>query len=121
MTDVTVIKVDIFNIDVRVFYDDESRIATLKSEGCCVEEWNPGAIASTHIDITETGQPRFSFVIKSHATVATCAHECSHMADFICDTLGIPISLEATEIRAYLVGHLMTGLMEKVGFLLEDR
>lgn len=108
--EVTVIPVDVYSIDVGVFRDDKSRVATLKSEGCDAESWENAALASAHLDRTEDGYPRFSFVIKPEATRATWAHECSHMADFICDALGLPISLEATEVRAYLVGYLMASL-----------
>lgn len=107
---VNVISVDVYNMDVGVFTTDEARVSTLKQEGCDAEPWNNAALASAHIDTTTDGYPRFSFVIKPQATRATWAHECSHMADFLCDTLGLPISLEATEVRAYLVGHLMAGL-----------
>ena len=109
---VQVIPVDVYNMYVGVFTDDKSRVATLRSEGCDAEEWNDAAFASTHRDETPDGHPRFSFVIKPEATRATWAHECSHMADFFCETLGLPISIEATEVRAYLVGHFMAGLEE---------
>lgn len=119
MSEVRIIPIDVFKMEVGVFYDDKSRVATLRSEGCEAEPWDDAAIASAHLDHTEDGHPRFSFVIKDGATRATWAHECSHMADFLCDVLGIPISLEATEVRAYLVGHLMAGLEEACDFLVE--
>lgn len=108
--EIQIIHVDLFNFDVAVFGSDEDRLRVLKDEGCDAEPWEQSAIASAHIDTLSNGSPRFSFVIKSEATRATWAHECSHMADFFCDTLGIPIDLNNTEIRAYLVGHFMAGL-----------
>ncbi len=109
---VQIIPVDVYNMDIGVFTDDKSRVATLRQEGCDAERWTDAALASAHVDQTQDGYPRFSFVIKPEATRATWAHECSHMADFMCDALGLPISLEATEVRAYLVGHFMAGLEE---------
>jgi len=106
------IPVDVFNMDVAVFSTDQSRGATLRSEGCDADEWTEAALASAHRDETTDGYPRFSFVIKSDATQATWAHECSHMADFMCETLGIPICMETTEVRAYLIGHFMAHLGE---------
>lgn len=110
-----IITVDIYNMDVGVFTNDKERVATLAKEGCDVEPWDQAALASAHLDTTSDGFPRFSLVVKPEATRATWAHECSHMADFMCDVLGLPISLEATEVRAYLVGHFMAGLEEILG------
>lgn len=112
---VPVIPIDLFNMDVGVFTNDSSRVNTLLQEGCDAELWDPAALASAHRDTTRDGYPRLSLVIKPEATRATWAHECSHMADFLCDALGLPISLEATEVRAYLVGHLMAGLEDILG------
>ena len=71
--EVPVIPVDVYNIDVGVFRDDRSRVATLKSEGCAAEPWDDASLASAHLDRTEDGYPRFSFVIKPEATRATWA------------------------------------------------
>jgi hypothetical protein len=117
---VQVIPVDVYNMDVAVFTDDKSRVATLRVEGCDVDDWTEAALASAHRDETPDGYPRFSFVIKPEATKATWAHECSHMADFFCETLGLPISVEATEVRAYLVGHFMAGLEDVLGDIKEQ-
>ena len=110
-----IITVDVYNMDVAVFTNDEDRVRVLREEGCPAAPWDPNAIASAHIDETESGSPRLSLVIKPEATRATWAHECSHMADFFCDILNIPISIEATEVRAYLVGHFMAGLEDHLG------
>lgn len=112
MNEIPCFSVDVYNMDVSVFTTDADRVAVLRKEGCDVEKWNASAIASAHADTLPDGHPRFSFVIKPEATRATWAHECSHMADFFCDILGLPISLEATEVRAYLVGYFMARLEE---------
>lgn len=112
MTEFPIIPIDVFSIDVCVFFDDEARVSVLTEEGCGAEPYNEFSLSSAHIDETEGGERRFSLVIKSGATRPIWAHECCHMADFICDYLGIPISVEATEVRAYLVGHMMAGLEE---------
>ena len=108
------ISVDVFNLDVAVFTSDRARVKHLRKEGCEPDKHDPAAIASSHLDITKEGDFRLSFVIKPHASKATLAHECSHMADFICNLLGIPISLKNTEIRAYLVQHLFAALEEQL-------
>lgn len=106
-----VIALDMFNLEVAVFDNEDDRIAALGDQGCenltCHTD---AAVASAHLDSTTTGSPRLSMVIKPHATKATWAHECVHIADFVMDHLSLPSGVENTEIRAYMVGHLFTGL-----------
>lgn len=105
-----IIPVDVFNLEVAVFRSESARVKCLRKEGCSPDDHDQSAIASAHVDLAGDGSPRLSLVIKPHAAKATWAHECSHMADFICNLLGIPISLKNTETRAYLVQHLFAGL-----------
>jgi hypothetical protein len=109
------IPIDVFNINVAVFASDADRVACLKEEGCDPVEHDIAALASAHMDEKPNGGARFSLVLKPDATKATWAHECSHMADFICHRLGMPISFDATEVRAYLIGHLFAHLEEMLG------
>ncbi len=107
-----VIDLAVFNLDVAVFASDEDRVAALRDEGCDVSEHDIAALASSHMDVAGDGSPRLSMVIKPVATTATWAHECVHIADFVMDRLGVPMGVENTEIRGYLVGHLFASLEE---------
>ena len=106
---------DIFNLEVAVFDNDAERVAFLTDEGCEPDGWDAGAIAHTHLDTTRGGSPRLTMVIKPHATEATIAHECVHIADFAMHALGIPTGFENTELRAYIVGHAFTEIMDVRG------
>ena len=110
-----VIHLDIFNLDVAVFRTEKARIKELEKQGCVTIAHTPAAIASAHLDLTGDGAPRFSMVIKKHATKATWAHECTHIADMVMQTLGIPTGHKNTEVRAYLVGHLFAHLEGMLG------
>jgi len=106
-----IISLDIFNLEVAVFDNEDERLERLAEEGCeDLTRHAVAAIASAHLDATAEGSPRLSMVIKPHATKATWAHECVHIADFVMDHLGLPSGVENTEIRAYMVGHLFSGL-----------
>lgn len=108
-----IIRLDVFNLEVAVFDSEDDRIECLKDQGCTdLTRHTDAAIASAHLDVTESGSPRISMVIKPRATKATWAHECVHVADFVIDLLRLPTGLENTEIRAYLVGHLFAGLQD---------
>lgn len=106
------ITIDVFHTEVGVFSTDEDRRAFLKEQGCDAEEHDQACFASAHVDVDNQGRRWFSMVIKKNATIATKAHECVHIADWLMETLGIPTGAENTEVRGYLVGHLMNGLMD---------
>ena len=110
------IDLNIFNMQVAVFTTDEDRVAFMHQHGAVnAAPHDPAAIASAHIDEMPDGSPRLSMVLKPHATTATWAHECSHVADFVCDILHIDLSMATTEVRAYLVGYLMARLNDILG------
>lgn len=110
-----IIPLDVFNLEVAVFSNDDDRVAALRADGCDVEGRNSVALASAHMDEAGDGSLRLSLVIKPVATRATWAHECAHLADFVMDYLGVPTGIENTEIRGYLVGRLFAGLDEMMG------
>lgn len=107
-----IIHLDVFNLQVGVFSADADRIAFLREKGCEPVEHDQACFASAHLEVDSAGQRWFSMVIKPDATTATKAHECVHIADWMMETLGIPTGAENTEIRGYLVGHLLSSLME---------
>lgn len=110
-----VIRLDIFNLDVAVFERDEDRVAVLRAQGCEACAGNPAALSSAHQNFTEGGQIRLSMVIKPGVSKAIWAHECVHIADFVMDYLGMPMDVDNTEVRAYMVGHLFAGLEGMIG------
>lgn len=106
------ISIDIFNSEVAVWRTDKQRRRFLRSQGIDAEKHNDFCFASAHMDIGPDGRAWFSMVIKDGATMATWAHECVHIADWMMQRLGIPTDASNTEIRGYLVGHLFAGLKE---------
>lgn len=101
------IPVDVFHLGVAVFRSEKTRLAVLRDQGCRSLTPHPkAAVSSAHMDVADDGTVRLSMVIKPKASRSTWAHECSHVADFIMEHVGIPLGLESTELRAYLVGHL---------------
>ena len=108
-----IIPLDIFNLDVAVFKSEPDRLAQQRAQGCNdLTEHSSAALSSAHRDFTDAGNVRFAMVIKPEANKATWAHECVHIADFVIDHLGLPTAVEATEIRAYMVGHLFSHLQK---------
>lgn len=110
-----VIFVDLFGIQVAVYTSDAERIETLAAQGITANKGDPNAFATAHVDRDDSGRAWFSMVIPHNATQATRAHECVHIADWIMHEIGIPTHAENTEVRGYLVGHLMVELQEILG------
>lgn len=66
----------------------------------------------------ETGQAMFWLVFPEEPDVATLAHECCHIVDYLFDYTGIPISVDNTETRAYMVGWLCEKVLERMKWTL---
>jgi len=108
-----VVRLDVFNLDIAVFDNDAERVEVALLEGCVdAEPQNSAAISSAHRDVTSSGEMRMSVVLKPRATYATWAHEAVHLADFVMDGMGMPTDVTNTELRAYLVGHIVACLHE---------
>ena len=109
------VHVDVYHLHVGVFDSEKSRIKFLRKKGVKdLMRVSESAFASAHMD-HGGGTTWFSVVMKPRATLATLAHECSHMADFIVHHLGIPLTVECTEVRAYLVGFLFCEVQKIIG------
>ena len=65
----------------------------------------PGAAGyATH----DNGQTIFWMILsEKNPKLATVAHEAAHVADFLCESAGIPVTVECGEVRAYLIGWLV--------------
>ena len=109
------INVDLFNVEVAVWRTDKQRRKFLRSHGVKIERHNDACFSSAHMDVGPDGVAWFSMVIKDGATMATLAHECVHIADWLMDRFGIPTDVTNTEIRGYIVGHLFAGLRGMFG------
>ena len=102
-----IIRLDIFNLDVAIYDNEDTRLACLADQGCNeLTRHKDAAIASASMNFTSNGSIRLSMVIKPHATKSTWAHECVHIADFVMEYLHLPSGVENTEIRAYMVGYM---------------
>lgn len=114
MTDgVKIIHVDVFNFQVAVFASNDLRVEHLKALGVTqISDHDLAAHGTAHVDRDDDGRTWFSMVLPPAASIPTMAHECVHIADWLMETLGIPSDAHNTEVRAYLVGHLLAGVLD---------
>lgn len=59
------------------------------------------AMASEHQD--DAGITWWSLFLPDDVQAPTIVHECSHIVDFMMETHGVPMGVENTEIRAYML------------------
>jgi len=100
-----VIHLDVTDTQVAVFPTFEEYNDYYKEMGADPVGRATNALASVHQN-TE-GVPYFSMVIPEGTSAGTIAHESLHIVDFLCDELGIPITIENTEIRGYMIGYIV--------------
>lgn len=65
------------------------------------------------VKFVEDGSTWFAMIIPENSLVSLIAHECSHTVDFIMENTGVPINVENTEIRAYLLGQMIADILKE--------
>lgn len=76
-----------------------------------VKSLKHGAAVASY-DQDDDGQYWYAMCIPEKCNMGTIVHECSHMVDFMCETHGVPIDIENTEIRAYMLGVMFLDVCE---------
>lgn len=103
-----VISMDLYDRDIGVFKSSEKHNEYFYS--LCGEVLPPmpaNSGARAHYTVDSEGQEYLSMIIPNKKNIGHVAHEASHIADFFCHMAGLPISYEATEVRAYIVGYIV--------------
>jgi hypothetical protein len=116
MKGVPVIEVGPFGVQVALFSSEEERADHFKDVlGLDVETKNAcfGVCSKTP---DENGVCYFAITITDDANLGTLAHECSHLVDFLCDEFGVPLDVENTEIRAYMIQSIILDAAHHFGF-----
>lgn len=57
----------------------------------------------------------WSMCLPKGVSLGTVVHECSHIVDFLMSAHGVPLTVENTEIRAYLLGVLFMDVCHDLG------
>lgn len=107
-----VIDVDVYDMQVAVFFTVEGADYYFHHEwGEPENEWQEQfgegtrAMAFRYVPDDGTGHIH-GVIIPKKIPPETLAHECSHLADMISDTIGMPMTMDTTEPRGYLVQYL---------------
>jgi len=104
--------VDVYDLEVAFFWTFE-KYAESYAENFDIDVTEDAcetvqARASWHV--VADGSNRFAIYMSERADWWTYAHECSHMVDFICECIGMPMNMDTTEPRAYLLAFLFKEL-----------
>lgn len=105
-----------FQQQVAVFDSFKSWRKYFKAIGQPLDEENlecaNGANAVAGYHTGSNGKIWFWCVLPDTTNLGTIVHECSHLVDFTCDVSGVPVNVENTEIRAYMLGVLFLDVCE---------
>lgn len=107
------LNLDMFDMHIPVFTSDKKRVRYMERKGCIPEPIQAKFRGAVPIDYDSDGTPMLSMILPKDAKISTWAHECTHVADLVMDYLGIPTGVKNTEVRAYIVSHLMDQLEKK--------
>lgn len=120
--EVSVIEVGPFGAQVALFESDEERLAYFREalgfEGKRHEGPHYGLATREY---SPAGKVYFTITICPDANITTLAHEASHMVDWMCDEHGVPLGVENTEIRAYMLESIFADLADHFGFEFERK
>lgn len=102
-----VIHLDVIHTQVAVFptFEEYNDYFDKETDFEPVDANTTNACAS--VTLGSGGAKYFSMVIPDGTGVGTIAHESLHIVDYLCDELGIPITVENTEIRGYMIGYIV--------------
>ncbi|WP_299949087.1 hypothetical protein [uncultured Ruegeria sp.] len=95
-----------FGVEVPIFEDDKKIVRYHKKKWGIEGGWNLPAYGLASREYDADGQARFALLIPESANLGLIVHECSHIVDLVMDECGVPINVENTEIRAYMLATL---------------
>lgn len=106
-----VIHVDMYKIDIGVFFSPEGADFYMHTvHGCDNNQFQDCFDSSTSamafVDESGGAINHIGVIFPTPPNGGLLAHECLHLVDYICDHVGIDMSLDTMEPRAYLLEYL---------------
>lgn len=100
---------DPFGVQIAVFHclTEMNRYFVEQLEIQNTEFFAVKANAMATVQADPQGIKWFAMWLPLDAPFSKIAHECSHMVDFVMDAHGVPINIENTEVRAYLLERML--------------
>lgn len=77
-------------------------------------EIDKGVPAAAGFAARDDGQALFWMYFDKKPRLNSIVHEAVHIVDFVLERVGIPISVEVTEVRAYLTEWLVSELCQRL-------
>lgn len=113
-----VIRVDVYDMDVAVFFSPEAADQYFQQEHGengtyyqdAFSDKSTNALASRYTP--EEGGALHCIIIPQPISGGELAHEVVHLIDYISDTIGMPCTLDTSEPRGYLAAFLFDAIWE---------
>lgn len=110
------IEIDLYDVSIGVFWSREGAVKSFeKNFDLEIMEDSEGestCVGHAGYAIPEDGRKRYYIVMTDEADIEHYAHESLHMCEYICEELGIPLSEDTAETRAYLMQYIMRKLLD---------
>lgn len=104
---------DMFRIAIPIFLTNKHCIEVLEYEGIDIVP-DDGKVVQGYAGWgTDAEGVRLHYVmLPADSNTNTWVHEASHLVDFIIDFLGLDPTIDGTETRAYMLGHIYSSIEE---------
>lgn len=108
--------IDIYRAEINVFFSaKQCEKFILDRFGVILQETTyAGEAMAGSLEFDGQGEFIYMVIPDCPWAISNLAHEAVHVAHFIMDSRGIPISMENTESEAYLVGYIVDKLIPDV-------
>jgi len=104
----TVITMDWINTDVLLFFTNKQRKSIARQLDLEDDEMfmaSTKTIGGMAYSVMHNGV-YYNMIFMPEPDLVSLVHECTHMVHMLCDSRGIPLSMDNTETIAYMTGHL---------------
>ena len=102
---------DMFRISIPIFLTNKECVEVLEYEGIETQpdhDYRVEGYAGWGQD--KEGMRLHYVMLPKDSCTNTWVHEASHLVDFIIDFLGLDASIDGTETRAYMMGHIYSSI-----------
>jgi len=103
--------IDMFRISIPIFLTNKHCVDVLEYEGIeTLPDYTHRVDGYAGWGQNKDGSRLHYVMLPQDSTTNTWVYEASHLTDFIIDFLGLDPSIDGTETRAYLLGHIFSSI-----------
>ena len=114
------VSIELYHTDVGVFFSPEGADFYMHTvHGCNDSEFQDAFDKTTLAMAFASGKDgsvdHIGVIFPTPPDGGLLAHECLHLVDYICDEIGIELTMDTMEPRAYMLQYLFDNISEAIG------